>query len=198
MKICKHCGVEYNSRNIIYCSKHCHNLSQVGKNIKKTTLNLMSKTWFKKGNSPKNKKNLVGKRFGRLVVIEETSERKNGGKVVYLCKCDCGNVVKKIGTKLTNGHTISCGCRKKEFLADYIDYTGHKIHTFGRTLEVVKRTNKRRFKSVIWEGRCEGCNKTIELDSQQIRRKQYSCGCKNGLDLFYDSLRIYPTDAYAG
>ena len=36
------------------------------------------------------KKNLLNKKFGRLIVKEETDKRKHG-QIIWLCKCDCGN-----------------------------------------------------------------------------------------------------------
>lgn len=52
---------------------------------------------------------MIGKKFGRLKVIEEIPERKNGGKV-YKCLCDCGNYTDVRGSFLRNGKTKSCGC----------------------------------------------------------------------------------------
>lgn len=54
-------------------------------------------------------KNLLGKKYGKLLVIEQLEERKNN-KVVWKCKCDCGNTTNVVGTQLTNGNTKSCGC----------------------------------------------------------------------------------------
>jgi hypothetical protein len=55
------------------------------------------------------KRHYKGKKFGRLLVIEKTSERKNGN-VIWLCKCDCGNLHKAETRHLTNVHVRSCGC----------------------------------------------------------------------------------------
>lgn len=57
---------------------------------------------------------IVGKRFGRLVVAEETSERTSNGAVKYLCRCDCGNTKVVTGTSLRYGKTKSCGCLAAE------------------------------------------------------------------------------------
>lgn len=60
--------------------------------------------------------NLIGQKFGKLTVIEESSERKNGS-VCWICKCDCGKVTKPIrGDQLKDGETKSCGCLKGELL----------------------------------------------------------------------------------
>ena len=62
---------------------------------------------------------LVGKRFGRLTVIEESPERKKDGKVRWICKCDCGQVTKSISSgNLRNGNVRSCGCLHIEGLVD--------------------------------------------------------------------------------
>lgn len=55
-------------------------------------------------------KNLVGQRFGKLVVLEMLEERNKNGRIVYRCKCDCGNEVNVLANSLTTNHTLSCGC----------------------------------------------------------------------------------------
>jgi hypothetical protein len=57
---------------------------------------------------------MIGKRFGRLTIIEESPQRKN--KTVYwVGKCDCGNITEPIkGTALRDGTTKSCGCLQTE------------------------------------------------------------------------------------
>lgn len=53
---------------------------------------------------------MLGKRFGRLVVISEFPQRKNN-QILWVCKCDCGNTTNPIyGAHLRNGETKSCGC----------------------------------------------------------------------------------------
>ena len=56
---------------------------------------------------------LTGEKYGFLKVIRMLDERKHG-KVVWLCKCDCGNTTKVLSNNLRNGSTISCGCRNKK------------------------------------------------------------------------------------
>lgn len=56
---------------------------------------------------------LTDKKFDRLTAISPTNERRNK-KVVWRCKCKCGNYVNVLSTYLTNGDTRSCGCLKKE------------------------------------------------------------------------------------
>lgn len=56
--------------------------------------------------------NLVGKKFGRLLVIEKTTPLN--GHTRWLCKCDCGNECVAYGNSLKTGNTTSCGCYKTE------------------------------------------------------------------------------------
>lgn len=57
---------------------------------------------------------LVGKRFGRLLVIEELPERGTDRRIIYRCLCDCGNVTNVTAADLRSGHTRSCGCLMRE------------------------------------------------------------------------------------
>lgn len=55
-------------------------------------------------------KNLVGKRFGELEVLERTERRSRDNKVIYRCRCSCGIEIERPGRYLTSGDTKSCGC----------------------------------------------------------------------------------------
>ena len=61
------------------------------------------------------KKDLTGERFGRLVVIREAGRAKDG-RVLWLCKCDCGREKVVCGSSLTRrkNPTVSCGCWNEE------------------------------------------------------------------------------------
>lgn len=58
-------------------------------------------------------KNLAGKKFGSLTVVEMAG-RERFGAVLWLCRCECGKESIVMGGNLTNGHTKSCGCKKAE------------------------------------------------------------------------------------
>lgn len=53
----------------------------------------------------------VGKRFGKLTVLEYIREK--GKKATYRCKCDCGNEIITQYTNLWVGKVKSCGCLSK-------------------------------------------------------------------------------------
>lgn len=56
------------------------------------------------------KNNLVGQKFGYLTVLEET-DRREYGKVIWKCQCDCGNIVYINTGRLKSGNDTSCGCK---------------------------------------------------------------------------------------
>jgi len=66
-----------------------------------------------KGRKMAKIKDLTGQRFGRLVALYPTGERRNS-YIVWHCRCDCGNEVDVITSSLTTGHTNSCGCYSRE------------------------------------------------------------------------------------
>jgi len=57
---------------------------------------------------------IEGKKFGKITALKPTNKRR-GGKIVWLCKSDCGKIHESIGTDLSNGRTKSCGCSKSDF-----------------------------------------------------------------------------------
>lgn len=63
---------------------------------------------------------MVGRRFGRLLVVKELApiirDYGSGPHPTrnFLCRCNCGNNAIVAGGHLRNGHSKSCGCWKKE------------------------------------------------------------------------------------
>lgn len=96
---------------------------------------------------------LTGKRFDRLTAICRSGH--SGNKILWLCKCDCGKTIRAISSNLTRGHTLSCGCYKKEktskakgkhFESDtrlYCIWLGMKERCFYRNSETYKDYGER-------------------------------------------------------
>lgn len=55
---------------------------------------------------------MIGEKFGKWLVLEETDKKSKSRCKIYKCKCDCGNIGYVVGTNLRNGHSKSCGCAK--------------------------------------------------------------------------------------
>lgn len=65
---------------------------------------------------------LTGQRFGRLTVISR-AENDKVGQALWHCFCDCGNEIIVFGWNLRTGNTKSCGCLRKEVMAENIKKT---------------------------------------------------------------------------
>jgi hypothetical protein len=99
-------------------------------------------------------RNLIGQRFGRLVVLKrgEKKESQKSRNAVWHCICDCGNEVDVLSCSLISGHTTSCGCYQKEQVAN-----SHYKHGDGKHGKNKKQS--RLYK--IWvsmKSRCENKN----------------------------------------
>jgi len=109
---------------------------------------------------------VIGKRYGKLVVIER-AENKNKGRIQWKCKCDCGKEVIVATTALKLGRTRSCGCLKVK------DLIGNR---YGR-LVVIERAENNKQDEVCWRCKCDcGKEKIISRRSLDTGRSQ-SCGC---------------------
>lgn len=73
---------------------------------------------------------LVGQRFGRLVVIER-AENNKWGQSRWRCKCDCGNEIVTTANSLTRGHSKSCGCYNLEKCIERLPVK--RTHCLSRT-----------------------------------------------------------------
>jgi len=57
----------------------------------------------------KNSKDLTNLKFGNLLAISPTEERKDN-KVIWKCVCDCGKETLVKSSQLLGNKTKSCGC----------------------------------------------------------------------------------------
>jgi hypothetical protein len=62
---------------------------------------------------PRKPIDLMGERFGRLVVVGNLGKAKNGN-YRWLCQCDCGAKKEVYSGNLRSGAITSCGCLKRE------------------------------------------------------------------------------------
>ena len=59
--------------------------------------------------SKTSKKNIIGKKYGKLTVVKERTKRRSG-RIQFDCNCDCGETAIVNGKDLRLEHTKSCGC----------------------------------------------------------------------------------------
>lgn len=94
---------------------------------------------------------IIGQRFGRLIVIIEVETKKSRRHV--LCQCDCGQPTIVAVQELRKGNTKSCGCLRKEITARL----GKRI-----TKGTLKHGHSKRNNSTptyrIWKAMLSRCN----------------------------------------
>jgi len=86
-------------------------------------------------------------RFGRLVTIEELHGSRHSGnrKRLWVCRCDCGNIIRTTPVNLMKGKATSCGCYHNELLSA-------QSRTHGKS-----KTSEYRIYRGMWE-RCYNPN----------------------------------------
>jgi len=112
-------------------------------------------------------RNLVGKRFGKLVVLARTFP--NGlGQRQWECTCDCGNKRIARESALLNGQLKTCGKHSR-----VLDLTGMR---FGK-LVVVELSHLDKNKQSLWLCKCDCGNTTVTRGNTLHRGRVKSCGC---------------------
>jgi hypothetical protein len=60
----------------------------------------------------KNKKPIIGMKFGRLLALHEVGKGNRG--YIYSFQCDCGNTKELPASSVRTGKVLSCGCLRSE------------------------------------------------------------------------------------
>lgn len=131
------------------------------------------------------KNELDGKTYGRLTVLRDDGSRTKSGRVLWLCKCSCGNKVHVQSQNLKNGRTKSCGCLNDEKKRErFKDLSGTETNNF-KIIDRAYSKNQR----VWWNCICKHCGKSVILNNNLIGH-QTSCGCLRGASKDHmDSIR---------
>lgn len=130
------------------------------------------------------KYDLIGKRFGNLVVVEKLESIKyTSGRTAteWKCLCDCGNYTNVITANLNNGHTTHCNKCASEItgLKHRKDITGNKYGKLTVKKMLYNYNNTQRTKCLC---DCDCGNTNILKNPYDITSgKITSCGCIKGL-----------------
>ena len=114
---------------------------------------------------------LVGQRFGRLVVLREAGRRN--GSVLWECICDCGNITYVTSSDLRYGSVKSCGCYKIDKLIERsaYDLVGQVFNRL--TVKRLAYSGNGR----VWECECACGNIVYVTTGDLISGHTQSCGC---------------------
>lgn len=113
----------YESIWLCVCDCGCHEERRTGSLHKQSRCRTCTET---SKTNPKLKKDLVGHRFGKLVVTKRATSLEKG-IVLWECLCDCGSITVVRSQMLLRGGTKSCGCYRRE-----VSKNNHRT-THGKT-----------------------------------------------------------------
>ena len=120
---------------------------------------------------------LIGKRFGNLTVIEKHGvhiQRSGGKHILWLCKCDCGNMRIVPGSSLKQGIVIKCEQCVRKSRKTLVGKRFGKLTVIKRTNDYITPQGKHYPK---WLCRCD-CGKMKEISQSSLESGgTKSCGC---------------------
>ena len=94
---------------------------------------------------------LIGKRFGRLLVISRAENYQNpsgGTASMWNCTCDCGKQCVCRGSHLTGGKIVSCGCHGIQAVRNsLIKHNGTRTRLYGVWLNMRSRCYNKNVRS---------------------------------------------------
>lgn len=121
----------------------------------------------------KRQNDLTGQRFGKLIAMQPTSERRNG-YTVWRCECDCGNEIQVPSRHLRNGWISDCGCAAKTKSRKGANLAGER---FGRLLVLKEEEERGAGGQVRWLCQCDCGNQVVTTTGQLRAGYKKSCGC---------------------
>lgn len=123
-------------------------------------------------------KDLTGKIFGRLAVIQVSDKRGNDGQFYFDCICECGNEKAVSSQSLLSGGARSCGCLQREVASERMaSLTGSKNYKWDSTRTDEDRdsfhrsTGHRKWREAVLErdgNECVRCDSAEDLHAHHI------------------------------
>ena len=129
---------------------------------------------------------LAGRTFGRLLVLYECG-RSKGGKVLWRCRCECGNECIVSSADLKNQHTQSCGCLSRDRAREC-----HTIHGLDTKHNRLLKSIRQHFKWIS-DGRSSYQRWTI--DTRYPNNAQGVANfCRDLIELQPEMSELYESD----
>lgn len=117
-----------NSGSYWICQCECGNIKSVKSSSLRrgeiTSCGCYRKEQLAKAKQEQSENEMIGKRFGKLVVQKRSEKKSADGALYWICECDCGKIIKVRGHNLkrTDGNqTVSCGCYHRSIGATNIN-----------------------------------------------------------------------------
>lgn len=130
---------------------------------------------------PRKPVNLDGQRFGSLTVEYTTDQRNSYGRLLYLCRCDCGNTRLATAQNLKRGEITRCEtCQGRLRMKDL------KGQRFGK-LTAIQPTDAPTAKCTTYKWLCVcDCGNMVTASVNALTTgKTKSCGCAHNIKSLY-------------
>ncbi len=115
-------------------------------------------------------RDLTGIRFGKLTVLGKSGNQAKDRNPLWLCRCDCGNMIETTKRRLVTGNSSSCGCGRTPPLKDWVG----KRFGMLTVLSYVRKENG----AHIWHCQCD-CGNRVDVRQSNLQcGVTISCGCK--------------------
>jgi hypothetical protein len=138
--------------------------------------------------------NLVGKRFGKLIVLKHDDKTNDKFCHYWLCRCDCGNEKIIKGSQLKQGHTNSCGCFRYALALQGLAPGEAGFNKLIRSYKQGAKTRSLKFSlsdeefRILVNSNCYYCG--AKPSNKKKNQSEYSTFIYNGIDRI-DSLKGY-------
>lgn len=134
----------------------------------------------------RKKQSIIGKKYGMLEVLKDSGKRKKR-KIVYECKCDCGNIIYKTKNEIINSKLQSCGCNRTSWKLNNDEDLLGKRYGKWKVIEVLR---KYKHNKTFCKCKCDCGNISIVDLSNLNSGTSTNCGCErsNGLKEYYKHL----------
>lgn len=114
---------------------------------------------------------LIGKQFGNLVVLRQSSSIS--GRIRWECECSCGNITYSDSGNLKKGHKKSCGCLLKYNKGLPRNLLGQRFER----LIVIEFSHIDTGGYYNWKCRCDCGNVVVVRGDSLTTNNTKSCGC---------------------
>lgn len=168
-------------RELFECRCECGNILNIrGDLLKYQKRDFCCKECLFKKQKELNVENLLGLRFGDLIVIKE-GEKTSDNRVSWVCKCDCGNTITVRASSLKSEKKNRCtDCSNKIKSKNHLIDISNNVFGFLRVLSLNKIEKKNgAFWNVICDKEIGGCGNSIVVSRVALNSGQISCGCVN-------------------
>lgn len=130
---------------------------------------------------------MIGKKFGYLVVLERVPRTHKKRGIVYLCECDCGAKKELEAVKIRAGHVKSCGCKTNDLISKS---KSKETSSFAKLFYAYRHSAKQRgleflltedqFRSIVAKD-CFYCGAVPKQESK-VKSKNAPTFIYNGID----------------